>query len=56
MTKRAMRVPTPSQRLVTQGGLALSDCEKAEVMADSLDAQFQPVNDTSDHARHATEG
>jgi hypothetical protein len=33
--------------LVTPGGLALSDSEKAEALADSLEAQFQPVNDPS---------
>jgi hypothetical protein len=43
MTKRVMRLPTPSPPLVTPGGLALSDAEKAEVLSDSLDAQFQPV-------------
>jgi hypothetical protein len=50
MTKRVMRVPTPSPPLITQGGLALSDSEKAEALADSLEAQFQPVNDPSDPA------
>ena len=50
ITKRAMRVPTPSPSLVTQGGLVLSDSEKAETLADSLEAQFQPVNDPSDPA------
>src|SRR5215510_6141397 len=43
MTKRVMRVPTPSPPLVTPGGIALSDSEKAEALADSLEAQFQPV-------------
>jgi len=43
MTKRVMRVLTPSPPLVTPGGIALSDCEKAEALADSLEAQFQPV-------------
>ena len=38
MTKRVMKVPTPSPPLVTQGGLALSDSEKAEALADSLEA------------------
>jgi len=38
-----MRVPTPSPPLVTPEGLALSDSEKAEAFADSLEAQFQPV-------------
>jgi hypothetical protein len=35
---------------VTSGGLALSDSEKAEALADSLEAQCQPVNDPSDPA------
>ena len=43
MTKRVMRVPTPSPPLITPGGLALSDAEKAEALADSLEAQFRPV-------------
>jgi hypothetical protein len=30
------------------GGLALSDSEKPEALAHSLEAQFQPVNDQSD--------
>ena len=38
-----MRVPIPSPPLITPGGLALSDAEKAEALADSLEAQFQPV-------------
>jgi hypothetical protein len=42
-----MRIPTPSPPLVTPGGLALSDSEKAEALADSLEVQFQPVNDLS---------
>ena len=36
--------------LVTPGGVALSDREKAEALADSLDAQFQPVSVPSDPA------
>jgi hypothetical protein len=32
------------------GGLAVSDSEKAEALADSLETQFQPVDDTSDPA------
>ena len=47
MTKRAMRVPTPSPPLVTPGGIGLSDFEKAETLADSLETQFQPVTDPS---------
>ena len=50
MTKRVMRVTTPTPPLVTPGGIALSDSEKAEALADSLEAQFQPVADTSDPA------
>ena len=48
MTKRVMRVTTPTPPLVTQGGIALSDSEKAEALADSLEAQFQLVTDPSD--------
>jgi hypothetical protein len=47
MTKRVMRVTTPTPPLVTPGGIALSDSEKAETLADSLEAQFQPVVDPS---------
>jgi hypothetical protein len=56
MTKRVMRVPIPSPLLVTQVWLALSDSEKAEALADSLEAQFQPVNDPSDPAVIETVG
>jgi hypothetical protein len=45
MTKRVMRVPTPS--LVTPGGIALSGSEKAEALADNLETHFQPVTDPS---------
>jgi hypothetical protein len=45
-----MRISTPSPPLVIQGGTALSDSEKAEALADSLESQFQPVNDPSDPA------
>jgi len=41
-----MRLPTPSP-LVTPGGIALSDSEKAEALADTLETQFQPVDDPS---------
>jgi hypothetical protein len=43
-------VNTPFPPLVTQGGLALSDSEKAEALAERIDAQFQPVDDQSDPA------
>jgi hypothetical protein len=33
--------------LVTPAGFALSDSEKAEVLANSLETQFQPVDDPS---------
>jgi len=33
--------------MVTPGGLALSDSEKADALTDSLRAQFQPVKDPS---------
>jgi hypothetical protein len=42
-----MRVPTPSPPLVTPGGIALSDSEKAEALANNMEAQFQPVTDPS---------
>jgi hypothetical protein len=45
-----MRVPTPSPPLVTPGGTALADPEKAEALADSLESQFQQVNTPSDPA------
>jgi hypothetical protein len=47
MAKRVMRVPTPSPPLDTSGGIALSDSEKAEVLADTLETQFHPVADPS---------
>jgi hypothetical protein len=50
MARRVMRVPTPSPPLVSPGGTALSDHEKAEALADSLESQFQPVNHPSDSA------
>jgi hypothetical protein len=50
MTRRVMRVPTPSLPLQVPGGLALSDSEKAEALGDSLQAQFQLMNDPSDPA------
>jgi hypothetical protein len=36
--------------LQVPGGLAFSDTEKKEALADSLEAQFQPVDDPSDPA------
>jgi hypothetical protein len=50
MTKRVMRVPTPSTPLQVPGGLTLSFSEKTEALADSLETQFQLVNDPSDPA------
>jgi hypothetical protein len=47
MTRGVMRIPTPSRLLFTPGGLALSDFEKAETLADRKEALFQPVNDPS---------
>ena len=37
--------------LVTPGGLALSDSEKAEALADNLETQFQPVTGARSHVR-----
>jgi hypothetical protein len=50
MTRRVMRIHTPSPPLVTPGGTALSDSEKEEALADRLDSQVQTVNDPSDTA------
>jgi hypothetical protein len=50
MTKRMMQIPTPSPPLHVPGRQALSDSEKTEDLADSLQAQFQPVNDPSEQA------
>ena len=47
MTRPVMTIPTPSPPLVTPGGLALSDSAKAEALTDSLESQFQPVNEPS---------
>jgi hypothetical protein len=45
MTKRVMEIPTPfPSPLVTYWGIALSDSEKVETLADSLEAQFQPMD------------
>ena len=41
-----MRVPTPSPPC-NPGGFALSDSEKAEVLANSLETQVQPVTNPS---------
>jgi hypothetical protein len=45
MTRRVMKIPTPSPPPVQARGLALSVSEKAEVLADSLESQFHPVDD-----------
>jgi hypothetical protein len=50
MTRRVTRIPTPSRPLVTPGGNTLSDSEKVEALADSLESQLQPVNDLSEPA------
>jgi hypothetical protein len=47
MTTRVMRIPTLSPALQVPGGLALSDPDKAEALAVSIEAQFQPVDDQS---------
>jgi hypothetical protein len=47
MTKKVMKVPTPSPTMVNHGGIALSDSEEAEALADNLEAQFQPGTDPS---------
>ena len=47
MTRGVKRITTSSPPLVTPGGPALSNSKKAEALADSLEAQFQPVSDPS---------
>jgi hypothetical protein len=42
-----MRIPTPSPPQVIPGELSLSDSKKVEALSNSLEAQFQPVNDPS---------
>jgi hypothetical protein len=44
--REMMRKPTPSTPTVTPEGLAISNSEKAEALADSMDTQFQTVNKT----------
>jgi len=46
IAKRVMRFRTPSPP-GHPGGIAVSDSEKAEVLADTLEIQFQPVTDPS---------
>ena len=41
-----MRVPIPSPSLVEPVGIAVLHSKKAEALADSLETQFQPVNDS----------
>ena len=44
------RITTPTPPLVTPSEIALSDTVKAEAIAESLEAHFQPVADPSDPA------
>jgi hypothetical protein len=48
VTKRVMQVTIPLPPLQIPDGLALSYSKKAEALADSLEAQFQPVDYQSD--------
>jgi thiaminase len=50
MAKRVMKFSTSSPPLITQGVIATLGLKKAEALADSLEAQFQPVNDSSEPA------
>jgi hypothetical protein len=45
--KEGDEYPNSFATLACAGRLALSDSEKAEALTNSLEAQFQPVNDTS---------
>jgi hypothetical protein len=50
MYRPGIRAPTPLHPQVTPGRIALSDSEKAEKLADSLETHFQSVNDPSEPA------
>ena len=43
MTKLFMRIPDLKPPLQVPGGLAYSDSEKAEALADNLGAQLKPI-------------
>ena len=38
-----MRIPDPNMALQFPGGLAYSNSEKSEALADNLESQFQPI-------------
>ena len=46
MTNQVMRIADPNPPLQVPGGLAYSDSEKAEVLSDNLESQYQPVLNT----------
>ena len=47
MTKKVMKVTTPTSPLVIPGDIVLSDSEKSEALACSLEVQLHPVTDPS---------
>jgi hypothetical protein len=48
MAKGSIKFSTSSPPRVTQGVIALLDSEKADALANSLEAQFRPGNDPSE--------
>ena len=48
MTRKVMRISTPTLPLLTPGGTVVSNSEKAEALAKSLGGQFQALNNPSE--------
>nr|CAD7444839.1 unnamed protein product [Timema bartmani] len=57
MTRNLMRVPAPRPPIVGRNGVANSDQEKADALAEHLEAQFVPTDDPSDpvHIGHVAQ-
>nr|CAD7198365.1 unnamed protein product [Timema douglasi] len=57
MTRNLMRVPAPRPPIVGRNGVANSDKEKADALAEHLEAQFVPADNPSDpvHVAHVAQ-
>nr|CAD7434834.1 unnamed protein product [Timema monikensis] len=57
MTRNLMRVPAPRPPIVSRNGVANSDQEKADALAEHLEAQFVPTDNPSDpvHVAHVAQ-
>nr|CAD7198333.1 unnamed protein product [Timema douglasi] len=57
MTRNLMRVPAPRPPIVGRNGVANSDKEKADALAEHLEAQFVPTDNPSDpvHVAHVAQ-